>query len=111
MKDYIWEAECEYYNYYYSGQGASDEYSGKRKLLYDKKYKNLLYIDKWIIDGEPSWDEIFSRDRRFINHCKKLGIPNPYSLARASSKCSAAFTGFYVKKRVDYRKKQERCNC
>ena len=80
MKDYIWEAECEYFNYNYSGQSNSGKWADKRKLLFPEKYKEMIWIDKWIVDGEPSWEVIFQRVRRFTLHCEKLGIPNPYSL-------------------------------
>jgi len=81
MKDFIWEAECEYYNYYYSGQSGSDKWAHERELLFPEKYKELLWIDKWIVKGEPSWDVIFQRVRRFTLHCQELGIPNPYSIS------------------------------
>lgn len=81
MKDFIWETECEYYNYYYSGQSGSDKWANERELLFPEKYKNLLWIDKWIVKGEPSWEVIFDRVRRFVLHCKELGIPNPYSIS------------------------------
>ncbi len=85
MKDDIWEAECEYFNYYYSGQSHSDQWANKRQLVYPREMKKMLMIDKWCIAGEPSWEEIFSRVRRFVQHCKKLGIPNPYSFKEHNS--------------------------
>ncbi|OFX87030.1 MAG: hypothetical protein A2X00_10615 [Bacteroidetes bacterium GWE2_32_14] len=80
MKDYIWEAECEYFNYYYAGQSNSKDWANQRILLYPEKYKEMIFIDKWIVGGEPSFEVIFSRVRRFVNHCKIIGLPNPYSL-------------------------------
>jgi hypothetical protein len=80
LKDYIWEAECEYFNYYYSGQSHSDNWANRRMLVYPESTKEMLLIDKWCVGGEPSWEEIFRRVCRFVEHCRKLGIPNPYSL-------------------------------
>jgi len=79
-KDNMWEAECEYYNYYYSGQSHSDKYASLRTLVYPEKYKEMLLLDKWQINTDPSREVIFNRVFRFVEHCKKLGIPNTYSL-------------------------------
>lgn len=79
-KNHIWEAECEYFNYNYSGQSFSREWSSKRKLVYPAESREMLMVNKWEVDGEPSREEIMSRVNRFVRHCEQLGIPNPYSL-------------------------------
>jgi len=79
-KNNIYEAECEYFNYYYAGQTNSDKWADKRILVYLEKFRDMLIIQKWGVDGEPSREEIFRRVARFVQHCEKLGIPNPYSL-------------------------------
>lgn len=33
----------------------------------------------WVLDCEPTREEAYKRLNRFIYHCNKLGIPNPYS--------------------------------
>ena len=79
-KNDIWEAECEYFNYNYSGQSHSQTWSGKRVLVYPADARDMLIVNKWGVDGEPSREVIMNRVCRFVDHCKKLGIPNPYSL-------------------------------
>ncbi len=76
----IWEAECEYFNYNYAGQSASNQWADKREMVYPEKYRDLLMVQKWGIQGEPTREVIFQRVSRFVAHCRKLGIPNPYSL-------------------------------
>lgn len=79
-KNHIWEAECEYFNYNYSGQSFSPGWSSKRKLVYPPQFREMLMVNKWEVGGEPTRQEIMSRVNRFVHHCEKLGIPNPYSL-------------------------------
>lgn len=79
-KNDIWEAECEYFNYNYSGQAHSQNWSGKRVLVYPPETRDMLIVNKWGVDGEPSREVIMNRVCRFVEHCKKLGIPNPYTL-------------------------------
>ncbi|QUI23833.1 amino acid adenylation domain-containing protein [Vallitalea pronyensis] len=81
MKDDIYEADCNPFNYYLSGQVGSDEFSKKYnvELLYPEIAKELLITQTWILDCEPNREEIYSRVSRFMAHCKRLGIPNPYS--------------------------------
>ena len=47
VKDYIWEAECDYFNYNYSGQSDSTKWAALRKLVYPKSARNLLICQKW----------------------------------------------------------------
>ncbi len=79
LKNDIWEAECNPFYYYYSGQPYSDKWAAKRKLLYPENAKDLLICQTWIVNDEPSREERFKRIFRFTEHCKKLGIPNPYT--------------------------------
>jgi radical SAM superfamily enzyme YgiQ (UPF0313 family) len=79
-KNYIWEAECDYFNYNYSGQVLSDKWANLRKLVYPKEFREILVNQKWSLDCYPFRDEIFERISRFSNHCKELGIPNTYNL-------------------------------
>ncbi|MFC2155233.1 hypothetical protein ACFLRB_01915 [Acidobacteriota bacterium] len=32
------------------------------------------------MDTEPNREEMYSRVNRFVQHCMKIGIPNPYTL-------------------------------
>jgi len=82
LKDDIYEADCNPFSYYLTGQMESDEWKRKNKsiLLYPESAADMLIIQTWIMDVEPFRDEIYRRVNRFVQHCKKLGIPNPYTL-------------------------------
>jgi hypothetical protein len=79
LKNDIWQAECNPFYYYYTGQPYSDKWADKRVLLYPGNARELLICQTWQVDCEPSREERFRRIFRFTQHCKKLGIPNPYS--------------------------------
>ncbi|MDD4111510.1 MAG: radical SAM protein [Herbinix sp.] len=80
IKDDIWEAECNPFLFFYTGQANSDDWSNKRKLLYPEWAREILISQTWIYDGEPSREVVYDRVFRFVEHCNKLGIPNPYTL-------------------------------
>lgn len=80
IRNDIWQAECCPF-YYYTGQPGADKWADKKRLLYPESARHMLMIQTWIVDMEPSREEMYDRVFRFVNHCKKLGIPNPYSLA------------------------------
>jgi radical SAM superfamily enzyme YgiQ (UPF0313 family) len=82
MRNDIYEAECRPFYYYLSGQAGSGEWGiGKESIpLYPENSKDMLLFQTWILDGEPSREETYQRVNRFVKHCDKLGIPNPYTL-------------------------------
>lgn len=82
MKDYIYEAEANPFTYFLTGQAGSTGFARKNKIvpLYPEKAKNMLITRAWIIDGLPTRCETFERLNIFEEHCKRLEIPNPYSL-------------------------------
>ncbi|MCP4148915.1 MAG: hypothetical protein GY757_14305, partial [bacterium] len=59
----------------------SGEWSEKSVLLYPESAREMLMVQTWIVDCEPNREEIYRRLGRFIQHCRKLGLPNPYSMA------------------------------
>lgn len=79
LKDFIWQAEPSPFKYHYTGQANSDRWAERRTLLYPEEARNLLISQTWVLNGEPSWEEITQRVNRFVRHCAGLGIPNPYS--------------------------------
>ena len=80
MKNNIWQAECNVFQYFYSGgQNSDDAWAEKRIPLYTDEEIKYLKFNEWELDIYPKRDIIFERMHRFISHCKKLGIPNPYS--------------------------------
>lgn len=87
LKDDIYEAECNPFGYYVTGQVNSAEWEKKykRKLLYPGKASDMLLIETWAMDCPPSREETYERVNRFVRHCSKLGIANPYSLYDISS--------------------------
>ncbi|MCP4150136.1 MAG: radical SAM protein [bacterium] len=82
LKDDIYEADCNPFKYFLSGQVLSEEWQsgGESKLLYPAEAKDKLITQTWELETEPSREETFRRLNRFVQHCKKLGIPNPYSM-------------------------------
>jgi len=82
-RDCIYEADCNAFNYYLTGQANSDEWLKNNKgiLLYPGWARELLITRTWILDEEPSRETAYNRINRFVQHCKKIGIPNPYSLS------------------------------
>lgn len=80
LKDDIYEAEFNPFTYFYAGQVDFDKWVNKTKLLYPASARDMLLTQTWIVDVEPSREVTFDRLNRFVQHCLKLGIPNPYSL-------------------------------
>jgi radical SAM superfamily enzyme YgiQ (UPF0313 family) len=80
LKNVIYQAECNPFLYHYSGQNSSDNWQDKRIRLYPEWARDTLVFDYWTLDLEPLREEAYARMQRFVNHCQKLGIPNPYSL-------------------------------
>jgi radical SAM superfamily enzyme YgiQ (UPF0313 family) len=79
LKNDIWQMECNPFYYYYSGQPLTDKWINQRMLLYPEYARELLISQTWILDCDPSREKRFMRMFRLEEHCKKLGIPNPYS--------------------------------
>ncbi|UCH92884.1 MAG: B12-binding domain-containing radical SAM protein, partial [Candidatus Aminicenantes bacterium] len=81
-QDNIYEADFNAFNYYLSGQANSQQWLKKNKpiRLYPAWAREMLVTETWILEGEPTRESAYSRLNRFVQHCDKLGIPNPYSL-------------------------------
>jgi radical SAM superfamily enzyme YgiQ (UPF0313 family) len=81
-KDCIYEADCNAFNYYLTGQANSEEWHKNNKgvLLYPGWAREWLITQTWVLDALPTREEAYNRINRFVQHCNKLGIPNPYSL-------------------------------
>lgn len=82
MRDDIYEAECNPFRYFETGQVNTAQWAktNKKIPLYPGTAVDLLMLQTWVLDGEPSREETFQRVEQFVQHCQKLGIPNPYSL-------------------------------
>ncbi|MCU0286588.1 MAG: radical SAM protein [Acidobacteria bacterium] len=80
LKDNIWEAECNPFTYFYSGQPKNDKWAEKRISLYPGNAKDMLLYQTWIVNGVPSREEMYDRVFRFVKHCNKLNISLPWNL-------------------------------
>jgi radical SAM superfamily enzyme YgiQ (UPF0313 family) len=81
LKDYIYEAEFNPFFYFYAGQSREDEWVRQSKLLYPEWARDMLISQTYILDVYPSREVTYGRLNRFIEHCIRLGIPNPYSMS------------------------------
>lgn len=80
LRNDLYEAWCSPFYYYPTGQVNSNAWGNKNKLLYPENAKAMLMIQTWIQDCQPSREETYQRMYRFVQHCKHLGVPNPFSL-------------------------------
>ena len=80
MRNDIWQAECNPFTYYFLGQGKEDDWASKRRPLFPEDAREMLICQTWVLDCEPSREEIYDRVFRFVRRCQELGIPNPYTL-------------------------------
>lgn len=80
IKDYIYESECNPFIFGFTGQGGSSMWEDKRKLLYPESGENGMLLKSWTVDTPPSREETYRRVNRFVRHCDKLGVPNPYTM-------------------------------
>jgi hypothetical protein len=80
-KNDIFQTECNYFLYHYSKQASEHEWAKDRIPLYPEWANKMLIFKYWTLDRYPLREEAFDRVHRFEAHCRKLGIPNPYSLS------------------------------
>jgi hypothetical protein len=80
LQDDIWEAESNPFTYFYSGQPQDDQWQGLRRLLFPESAREMLVSQTWILDCQPSRQEMFKRVNRFVGLCQRLGIATPWSL-------------------------------
>ncbi len=79
LKNDIYQAETNPFWYVPNGQVDDGKWKSGSKLLYPDWAGELLIIQQWVVDEPPDREERYRRVNRFAKHCKKLGIPNPYS--------------------------------
>jgi len=86
MKDDIYEADCNPFWYFLSGQVNADEWRKKDtpKLLYPADARDMLLLQTWHLNNHPTREERYLRVNRFREHCARLRIPNPYSLMESN---------------------------
>jgi radical SAM superfamily enzyme YgiQ (UPF0313 family) len=80
LADDIYEADGSPFWFFLKGQVGSQQWSEKSRPLYPEAFRHLFMVQTYILDLEPGREEIYRRLWRFVEHCQRLGIPNPYSL-------------------------------
>ena len=82
LKDDIYEADCNPFYYHLTGQVNSSQWMRQEKaiLFYPQWAREMLISQTWRLDCQPGWQETRQRINRFVQHCRKLHIPNPYSM-------------------------------
>lgn len=80
MKESIYEAWCSPFYFYLTGQVNSGQWEKHSSLLYPQNARDMLLIQTWVLDTDPPREEAYKRMNRFTQQCKRLGIPNPYSM-------------------------------
>jgi radical SAM superfamily enzyme YgiQ (UPF0313 family) len=80
----IYEAECRPFYFFPTGQVNSytrDQWWKNLKIVpLFPGQEDILPIQTLILDAEPPREETYRRVNRFTRHCRRLGIPNPYTL-------------------------------
>lgn len=79
-KDNFYQIEPHLFRYFYTGQSHSDKWAKRRFPIYPEKFQNSLVCQTWWVDQEPSRKTAVRRLCEMVEHCKKLGITNPYSI-------------------------------
>jgi hypothetical protein len=79
LKDDIYQAEVNTFQYFSTTQAGSDKWAPHRKLLYPEKARDMMIFEFWTLDLEPLRREAYNRMFRFVEFCEKLGISNPYT--------------------------------
>ena len=82
MKDDIYEAHCNSFAYYQTGQVSSKKWREEYNeySLYPEKYKDNLLLETFMLKTKVSREEVYNRVKRFNNHLHSLGIADPLSL-------------------------------
>jgi radical SAM superfamily enzyme YgiQ (UPF0313 family) len=80
MKTNIYEAWCSPFYFYLTGQVNASQWEKYRRRLYPEYARDMLLVETWVLDTDPTREEAYQRMNRFTQHCQQLGIPNPYSM-------------------------------
>ena len=80
LKEDIYEAWANVFWYYPYGQVKSGDLREKSSPLYPANARDMLIIETRVVAGEPNREQMQNRMFRFLEHCRKIGVPNLYSL-------------------------------
>lgn len=83
QKDNLYEAKCNSFNFYITGQVNSDEWANQFEYypLYPEEMEKALISQIYLLKTNPSREEVLDRVRRFQEHCRRLNIPDPTNMA------------------------------
>ncbi len=111
MKNDIYEAEANPFWYYLNALVKSDEWANHCVSLYPERANGMLLLPTRVLNIDPSPEERYRRMKRFTQHCDRLGIPNPYSMAdiyqadkrwqRLHTNAVPSLNDFLTKEKVD----------
>ena len=78
----IYEADWHPFYYYPQGQVFSKKWSLRHGIdpQYPEEFRHLFLGQMWVLRTSPTPAEVFDRMNRFRERCRKMGIPNPYTL-------------------------------
>jgi len=82
LQDSIFEAECDPFRYFHTGQVNAEEWLKQKGNchLYPEEATDMLITQSYSLNANPTREIIYERQCRFKEQCKKIGIPNPYSI-------------------------------
>jgi hypothetical protein len=80
VKDYLYQVEPHLLRYFYTGQASSDAWAPNRKLVYPENLQDTLITQTWWPGENPDRFTAIRRLCRIVDHCRKLGISNPYTV-------------------------------
>jgi len=80
VSEFIYQIHANPFKYFVNGQVNSNQWGADDKLVYPTYTKEMLMIEKRVLDIEPNSKVIYERMNRFVELCKRTGIPNVSSL-------------------------------
>lgn len=82
LKNDIYEADWHPFYFFPKGQVQSEKWlqTHGMKLLYPEEFTHMLLTQTWELCMQPQREVIYERMIRFTEACKKLCIPNPYTI-------------------------------
>jgi radical SAM superfamily enzyme YgiQ (UPF0313 family) len=97
LKDYIYEADPHPFYYFPYGQNSSSAWKTEfgNQAVFQKETLSLIITQKWNLQKAPRGDVVNNRLQKFVDTCKKHGIPNPYTIReifKADERWKSKFT-------------------
>jgi len=82
LKNDIYEADWHPFYFFPKGQVRSNQWVNDYGIesMYPEKFNDLLILQTWKLKTNPTPADIGDRMNRFGETCRKMNIPNPYSM-------------------------------